>query len=172
LRPKLGLWWRRRGHAVELGGGGHGRRNSGDRTARSEQHTAQGGIGVPRDKVGAVGGGGTGWNHVLTVGAPMAGWRTGRRHRRCSSARGRVTSLYRWHACSLSTGGRTGGGASGERSTGRHRSDRGSRRGGTATRSARRPRHAREHGEGAAWEGGSSGGARAGTDATCRTGDV
>jgi hypothetical protein len=55
LRPKLGLWWRRRGHAAELGGGGCGRRNSGDRAARSEQHVAQGGIGDPRDKVGAVG---------------------------------------------------------------------------------------------------------------------
>jgi hypothetical protein len=57
-----------------------------------------------------------------------------------------------------------------ERAAGRHRSDRGSRRGGTATRSARRPRHARGHGEGAAWEGGSSGSARAGTEATARRG--
>jgi hypothetical protein len=40
-------------------------------------------------------------------------WRTGRRHRWCSSARGGVTSLYRWHACSQVTGGRTGGGARG-----------------------------------------------------------
>jgi hypothetical protein len=94
------------------------------------------------------------------LGAPMAGWRTGRRHRRCSSARGRVTSLYRWRVCSLATGGRRGGGASGERTAGRHRSDRGSRRGGMATWSVRRLRHAHGHGEGAAWEGGSLGGAR------------
>jgi hypothetical protein len=51
---------------------------------------------------------------------------------------------------------------------GRHRSDRGSLRGGTATRSARRPRHAHGHGKGAAWEGVSSGGTRTGTEATAR----
>jgi hypothetical protein len=98
-------------------------------------------------------------------------WRTGRRHRRCSSAQGGVTSLYRWRACSLVTGGRTGGGASGERAARRHQSDRGSRRGGTATRSARRPRLARR-GMGKEWPRRAvlKWRARMGTEATARRG--
>jgi hypothetical protein len=90
-------------------------------------------LGTLGTRLGRSGGGGTGWNHELAVGGANGRVRTGRRHRRCSSARGRVTSLYRWRVCSLATGVWTGGGASGERAAGRHRSDRGSRRGGTAT---------------------------------------
>jgi hypothetical protein len=74
--------------------------------------------------------------------------------------------LYRRRASFLVTGGRTG--APRGLAAGRHPSDRGSLCGGTATRSARRPRHARGPGEEAAWEGASSGGTRGGIEATAR----
>jgi hypothetical protein len=105
LQPRKGTGWLRSGGSAALAGTGRWTAGSGVRGVGASEGAALPAPAGARKRPAGRTTVGNGRRALSTPAAPLTSRRrTGRRHRRCSSARGRVASINRWHACSPKDG--------------------------------------------------------------------